>query len=589
MKSNTSAFFVIIILFTLFSCQREPAFEQPPTPPTPPLTPVVENVSVIIKGRIIDENKIPLQNVVVKAGNSTVQTDINGNFRLQNVVLNKNLGLIEAEKQGYYNGFRTIVLKANSTHYTELQLIPKTAVGTFSAGAGAKINIPSGGSIDFPAAGIINSSNNTTYSGNVSVAAFHINPADPDFERIMPGDLRALNTSNQERVLQSFGMLAVELTGASGEKLNMAAGKTATLSFPIPTSMLTKAPQTIPLWFFDEKTGYWKEEGIANKQGNNYVGTVSHFSFWNVDVPYSLIDFEAIIKDQNGNVIPNTKVKFKIEGDEGNTSGSGYTDSTGYVTGKIPANTKLQLIVNNTCGNVAHTSVVGPFNNNTNLGTITISNTGANTFTFSGSINTCPGTSFTSGFVNININGRNYRTSVTDGNYSLSLTECISPNSTATITGYETTTNKVTDTVVQNLGSNTTYNNNLLICTNTAARYINFKINSINYTLIPPADSITTYRQSSTTNINAYTLSAPNRNFYLTFTGTASTGTFPISQLIIYTENGTYVAQENISVIITEYGNTSQFITGSFNGNVKDSMGTSVFPINANFRVKRDY
>jgi hypothetical protein len=35
------------------------------------------------------------------------------------------------------------------------------------------------------------------------------------------------------------------------------------------------------LWSFDEAKGLWKEEGQAIKTGSNYVGDVSHFSFWN--------------------------------------------------------------------------------------------------------------------------------------------------------------------------------------------------------------------------------------------------------------------------------------------------------------------
>ncbi len=55
-------------------------------------------------------------------------------------------------------------------------------------------------------------------------------------------------------------MAAVELTGTSGELLQIATGKKATLTLSIPSSLAASAPATIPLWFFDEAKGLWKEE-----------------------------------------------------------------------------------------------------------------------------------------------------------------------------------------------------------------------------------------------------------------------------------------------------------------------------------------
>jgi ABC-type sulfate transport system permease subunit len=101
----------------------------------------------------------------------------------------------------------------------------------------------------------------------------------------MPGNLTGITINNEQKILQTYGMIAVEMEGSSGEALNIAGSKQATISFPIPSAMLANAPATIPLWHFDETIGVWKEEGTATKQGNAYVGVVTHFSFWNCDVP----------------------------------------------------------------------------------------------------------------------------------------------------------------------------------------------------------------------------------------------------------------------------------------------------------------
>ena len=39
------------------------------------------------------------------------------------------------------------------------------------------------------------------------------------------------------------------------------------------------------MWYFDEGTGKWMEQGTATKSGNYYVGEVCHFTYWNFDHP----------------------------------------------------------------------------------------------------------------------------------------------------------------------------------------------------------------------------------------------------------------------------------------------------------------
>jgi hypothetical protein len=95
----------------------------------------------------------------------------------------------------------------------------------------------------------------------------------------------AQRTDGSTSILYSYGILRVKLTGTNGEDLQVAPGKTAGLTVHIPEKQLATAPATIPLWFFDEETGVWKEEGEATRQGNKYVGTVKHFTDWNADDP----------------------------------------------------------------------------------------------------------------------------------------------------------------------------------------------------------------------------------------------------------------------------------------------------------------
>ena len=94
----------------------------------------------------------------------------------------------------------------------------------------------------------------------------------------------------------SYGMLAVVLESTGGEKLQIITGNTASLIIPIPSSKVSSAPATISLWYIDEVSGIWKEQGTAKKNGNNYTGDVQHFSYWNADFNLPAISFSAIFK-----------------------------------------------------------------------------------------------------------------------------------------------------------------------------------------------------------------------------------------------------------------------------------------------------
>jgi hypothetical protein len=152
--------------------------------------------------------------------------------------------------------------------------------------------------------------------------------------------------NNKRVVLSSYGMLAVVLESTGGEKLQISTGNTASLIIPIPSSKVSSAPATISLWYVDELTGIWKEQGTAQKNGNSYVGTVKHFCYWNCDSPLPAIGFSATFKTSDGVPLTNTYIVIKpANSDSAFGFAHGYTDSLGQVSGLIPANINLVLEV----------------------------------------------------------------------------------------------------------------------------------------------------------------------------------------------------------------------------------------------------
>src|SRR5207253_8715917 len=128
------------------------------------------------------------------------------------------------------------ITTAGRTHNVRIKLIPRTNAGSFAGSAGGTINITGGGKLVIPAGAVADAGGNA-YTGTVNIAMAWIDPTSPDLPNVVPGDLRGITTSNEERGLETFGMLGVELTGNTGQALKIAAGKTAELTFPIPGSL----------------------------------------------------------------------------------------------------------------------------------------------------------------------------------------------------------------------------------------------------------------------------------------------------------------------------------------------------------------
>jgi len=119
-----------------------------------------------------------------------------------------------------------------------------------------------------------------TYTSDVEVFIKHIGTD----EFSMPGDLTAINQNDELEILHSYGMVFVEMYAEDGRKLNIADGMTARMSYEIPEDLLSNAPETIKMWWYDYDAGVWREGGEATREGSRWIGEVSHFSCWNFDL-----------------------------------------------------------------------------------------------------------------------------------------------------------------------------------------------------------------------------------------------------------------------------------------------------------------
>ena len=462
---------------------------------------------------MIDNNNNAVAGATVKAGSNTTTTDSRGLFRFNNIQLDKYSAVITVEKAGFFKGYRVFSASANNTNFVKLKLVPKSLIGSIDATAGGTVSLPDNSKITLPASGIVVKSNNQSYTGSVKVYAAAIDPTSADISQIVPGSFQGTDANNYRVVLKSFGMLAVELEGNSGEQLQIATGKTAKLRFTIPSSLRSTAPATIPLWSVDETTGLWKQEGSATKGADYYEGDVSHFSFWNCDVSSQTVFLEMTIVTAEG---PLSHVQVKLTRPNGSSS-YGYTDSSGHVGGLVPKNEALTLEVLNTCNQAIYTQNVGPFSANTNLGTITVTISPINTLQITGSAVNCSNQPVTSGNALVYFEGHLYNRPINNGNFSLTITRCSNSTGAVEVVAVDNVANQQSSSPWTGSASTGTVNTGAIsACGTSSVSFINYSIDGSNYSLSSAnvGDSITVYGNSGTTqaatNVNAFRIGQPN-------------------------------------------------------------------------------
>lgn len=376
-------------------------------------------------GRVIDSNNNPIEGVTITIGNMTTPTDANGVFVMNDALVFERFGYVKADKEGYIHGSRAVV-PSSGTNKVEIMLLEETVIQTLNSGETATVDLANGASVSLD--GNYKNPDGSDYTGSIDVIMHMLDPVDDNMELQMPGMLYAENIDGNERMLQTLGMLAVELRGDNGEDLNLADGSTSELRIPLDPSLVSTAPSSIPLWYFDETNGYWKEEGEATLIGNEYVGTVSHFSFWNCDIPAEAVNLCVTVTDENENPLANLIVSITSE-----TFGTrgGSTNENGEVCGLIPSNETLEINVYSfdTCGNtVLHTSNIGPYSEDALLDITVMSDTDAISETVTGTFNTCDGDAVTNGYVILTYGSQQFYEAVDNGAFEINMVRCSDDN-----------------------------------------------------------------------------------------------------------------------------------------------------------------
>ncbi|WP_272023644.1 carboxypeptidase-like regulatory domain-containing protein [Olleya namhaensis] len=570
---------IVMLMMVLTSCNPNESVDMPEVPEGTSGNSQIDfgsNIQRDFMGRIVDQSSIPLDNVNITIGNKTAITDNNGMFVINDVSVKERLGFITAQKPGYLKGMRSVV-PTSGTNMINIMLVAETLVSTVASGSSSEVTLSNGAKVSFD--GAFKDENGNAYSGNVDVYMYHLETSNPAIEAIMPGNLQAENANGEERVLVSYGMLNVELKGASGEKLNIADGSVAQIELPINPAQNGVAPATIPLWHFDEVSGVWMEDGEATLVGGKYQGEVSHFSWWNWDAPFPAVILCINAVDANNNPLANLDIKL-IESNAVNGR-TAFTNGDGNICGFVPINEAFTLKAFDPCGVEVFSSNIGSFSVDTNYSLVLPSVTAT---VISGTLVNCANTNVTNGYASIIYGNQLASVPVTNGDFTLTVIQCAALTSFS-LEGVDYDTFEETDTISYDFGSADVGN---IIACNAVSEYITLQVDNdpVDYFL----SNITADSWSSTS------VSIGGQNDIgesILISGSATTlGTHPDNGssyigIELNSLNIDHGVPNTLASTITNFGTVGQYIDITITGSYTDNNGV-VKSLSAAIHVLRD-
>ncbi|MCF6308812.1 MAG: hypothetical protein L3J09_12795 [Flavobacteriaceae bacterium] len=395
-----------------------------------------ETVVTDIIGRVSDQEGNYLENVEIKSGTQTLFTDSNGYFLLTDVEVNERFAYVKASKVGFIDGSRTIVPNKIGATQMSITLLEKNVIATLESGQQGVASLSNGSKVIFE--GAFSTASGNPYNGSVEVSMHYLAPNILSTYSEMPGNLIGRTGGDELRGLETYGMIAVSLFASDGSKLNLSENSFATIELPIDNSQLSVAPETIPLWYFDEELGYWREEGVATKIDGKYVGQVSHFSFWNCDDFLTTTTLCINVVDLNNNPVSNHTVSLIRNATENNV-GVGVTNESGQVCGEVPVDESLTLMsyyIDCSGQNATYEQSIGPFTNSTTI-TIILSFADFETSVITGTVVNCDTeTPVEEGYVFFENAQGDYAYPLDNGTFEFNATYCTQQNE-AIVIGYD--------------------------------------------------------------------------------------------------------------------------------------------------------
>ncbi|MCB0561421.1 MAG: hypothetical protein H6573_06780 [Lewinellaceae bacterium] len=398
---------LLLLCFALLQCTKDDQIRVETD-----ITNLPDNTEVSFLIQVVDEDGNPLPGAILtnqlNAGTSTA--DERGLILLSDLSIPAGGLPVIVELDGWMKRLKVLRGRNNSRTKIRLEMYKFDTESTIATGSTGAIS--KDGQLSLPA--VLNKPDKSTYTGPVKVKSHYYGPTAPDFLDGVPGDMSAIGSNGQLYTLQSYGMYAIELFDDAGNILSIPEGQTAKIQFPVPDNY-GLVPDEIPLWSMDESSGKWVEEGVAIRNGGFLEAEVSHFSWWNCDIPFDPTEVCLTIVGQEGTALSGFTYLISSP-DQQVAYFYGEADTDGNLCAQVPIGEPVAISVWLESGLTAPVEL-GSFDTPTDLGAVTIDIT---VFHVSGRAVDCDGLPLSTGLVWYGFNGvTDYTFSNGDGIFSL--------------------------------------------------------------------------------------------------------------------------------------------------------------------------
>ncbi|KGM40577.1 hypothetical protein JY96_12435 [Aquabacterium sp. NJ1] len=307
----------------------------------------VEQQAVVF-GLVRDEAGQPVQGVKVTSAGLQASTDAKGNYQL-NVPLSGNRTVVQFERDGYalQTGVSDFPAGGNGVRVnaTLQKLGLNVAIANLATAQSFSLPTSVKPIVEFGGDALVRA-DGAAPTGPVTARLTVIDPkADLG---LMPGNYLA-KTASGTQPIESYGAIQFTLRDADGSVVNLKAGQTAVIRIPaVKASLSATMPASVPLYHFNEQTGYWQDEGVATLKPDGsgapsyYEATVQHFSTWNADKPYDTVTLTGCVQDLSGARVGAGLTVVSVGGDYLG-SGTAMTNASGQFSIQVKRNALSQL------------------------------------------------------------------------------------------------------------------------------------------------------------------------------------------------------------------------------------------------------
>jgi hypothetical protein len=280
----------VLCLSLLAACGGGGGGDAPPPQSLPPSS---GSPTATVTVTVIDTQGRFVAGAQISSPSGSASSDANGVASLP--VATGSEQLVVVSKTGFAEQVKPVTLaNGRSVDLLRVMLIERdTAVDIAAIEGGGSASGRDGVKVTFPAGALVDGTGSAV-TGTIQMQMTPVDVSALDAEAF-PGAFAGVPSAGVRGDIMSYGTAEL-LPLKNGQKLQLAAGKSAQIELPIYAGVhqdgsAVEIGNTIALWSLSTNTGVWTQEGsgtvvssAASPSGKALRATITHFSWWNGDV-----------------------------------------------------------------------------------------------------------------------------------------------------------------------------------------------------------------------------------------------------------------------------------------------------------------